>query len=447
MTVTAPTVRGTGRGAARRAAAEAVVTPTLGRSLRRAVFWIVAAAALIALGLGMLLFTGATAEADRFGADEAAPSGSRALVEVLRDEGVDVVVSGSLDGALEAVEDPASTTILAADPLGLVDPAAWSRLDGAAAQLVLVEPGPDALAALTPDVFPVGSVDAEREAAGCAEEVARRSGTVEGTGPGYDSVAAEAEVCFEGDGGAMLVTVPAAGADAPDDAAVSVLGGATLLQNDTVARQGNAALALGLLGEHPRLVWWVGTAADADPGAMSIAELTPGWVNPLAWLALTVGLAAAIWRGRRLGPVVVENLPVIVRTTETMEGRARLYARAGARLRALDSLRLGALRRLGESLGLGPAAGIDEIVAATASATGRRQDALRTLLVDREPETDRELVDLSDALAALEAEVHRRVGLDTGASGSPVPPASGTTDPGTTAPGTTDPAPTRRMDR
>lgn len=431
-----PTAAPAGRGAARRAAAESIVTPTLGRSLRRSVFWIVAALALIALGLGMLTLTGATAEADRFGADESAPAGSRALVEVLRDQGVDVVVRDSLDGALDAVDDPEATTILAADPIGLVDPAAWARLDGAAARLVLVEPGPAALEALAPDVFPVDLVDGAREA-GCAEEVAERSGTVEGTGPGYDSVAGSAEVCFDGDGGALLVTVPALGGDAPDGAVVSALGGATLLQNDTVARQGNAALALGLLGEHPRLVWWVGTAADADPGVSTLAELTPGWVNPLAWLALTVGLAAAIWRGRRLGPVVIENLPVVVRTTETMEGRARLYARAGARLRALDALRLGALRRLGESLGLGPAAGIDEIIASTAAATGRPRDALRTLLVDREPETDRELVDLSDALAALEAEVHRRVGLDAAAPESAAPPAGGATDPD----------PTRRMDR
>lgn len=436
MTAPARTAPPVGRGAARRAAAESIVTPTLGRSLRRSVFWIVAVLALIVLGLGMMALTGATAEADRFGADEAAPAGSRALVEVLRDQGVDVVVRDSLDGALDAVDDPAATTILAADPLGLVDPAAWARLDGAAARLVLVEPGPAALEALAPDVFPVDLVDGAREA-GCAEELAERSGTVEGTGAGYDSVAGAAAVCFDGEGGAMLVTVPAAGGDAPADAVVSVLGGATLLQNDSVARQGNAALALGLLGEHPRLVWWVGTAADADPGVSTIAELTPGWVNPLAWLALTVGLAAAVWRGRRLGPVVIENLPVVVRTTETMEGRARLYARAGARLRALDSLRLGALRRLGESLGLGPAAGIDEIIASITAATGRPQDALRTLLVDREPETDRELVDLSDALAALEAEVHRRVGFDGAAPGSAAPPASGTTDPD----------PTRRMDR
>lgn len=425
------------------AAAAAIVTPSVGRSARRAVFWLIAALALVTLGLGMLLFTGATAEADRFGADESAPSGSRALVEVLRDEGVDVVVVSSLDDAVAAaaVADAETTTILAADPRALVDPKAWPRLDGVAARLVLVEPGPEALSALVPDVFAVDLVDGERQA-GCAVPLAERSGTVEGTGLGYDSVAADAEVCFDGDGGAVLVTVPSDGGDGVLE--VSVLGAATLLQNDTIARQGNAALALGLLGEHPRLVWWVGGLADADPGALSIAELTPGWVNPLAWLALTVGLAAAVWRGRRLGPVVVENLPVVVRTTETMEGRARLYARAGARLRALDALRLGTLRRLGEQLGLGATAGLDEIIASTAAATGRSTDALRALLVGSEPGTDRELVDLSDELAALESLVHRRVGLDDTAGDATSSAAASVAG---SAPGTSHPAPTRRMDR
>jgi len=429
--------------------ADAIVTPTMGRSARRAAFWLIAALALVTLGLGMLLFTGATAEADRFGADESAPSGSRALVEVLRDEGVDVVVVSSLDDAVAAADGAQATTILAADPRALVDPKAWPRLDGVAARLVLVEPGPEALTALAPDVFAVDLIDGERKA-GCAVPLAQRSGAAEGAGPGYDSVATDAEVCFDGDGGAVLVTVPGNGSGDGGDgvAGVSVLGAATLLQNDTIARQGNAALALGLLGEHPRLVWWVGGLADADPGALSIAELTPGWVNPLAWLALTVGLAAAVWRGRRLGPVVIENLPVVVRTTETMEGRARLYARAGARLRALDALRLGTLRRLGEALGLGATAGLHEIIASTAAATGRGGDALRALLVDREPATDRELVDLSDELAALEALVHRRVGLDdTPGTTSAGTTHASTTSAGTTTPNTTHPTPTRRMDR
>jgi hypothetical protein len=60
----------------------------------------------------------------------------------------------------------------------------------------------------------------------------------------------------------------------------------------------------------------------------------------------------ALWRGRRLGPVVEEPLPVVVRAAETVEGRSRLYRKAGARDVAAEALRRAAVRRLGTALGL-----------------------------------------------------------------------------------------------
>ena len=64
-------------------------------------------------------------------------------------------------------------------------------------------------------------------------------------------------------------------------------------------------------------------------------------------------LLLALWRARRLGPVVAEPLPVVVRAAETVEGRARLYRRGGARGQAAR----GAARRRpvagsGRALGL-----------------------------------------------------------------------------------------------
>ena len=50
-------------------------------------------------------------------------------------------------------------------------------------------------------------------------------------------------------------------------------------------------------------------------------------------------LLLALWRARRLGPVVTEPLPVVVRAAETVEGRARLYRRGGARDTAAEALR------------------------------------------------------------------------------------------------------------
>lgn len=410
-------------GAVTRAPAGAetvVVTPTVRRALRRSLYWTVGAALLLVVAAIMLAATGASADADRWAADEAAPPGSRALVEVLRDRGVRVTVADSLDDALAAIGDPAMTTLLAGDPRALLTREQWSRLDAAAATLVIPNPGAEALDALAPAIAPGMPVaDEVRDDAGCSLPAARRADSIAADGVGLDAAgAAAADVdvlaCFEGDGGAALVSL-----EQPGGGALRLLGAGGVIENGLIGRQGNAALALGLLGEHPDLVWYVATAADIPSGLRSPSDLYPGWVNPVAWLLLTVGLAAALWRGRRLGPVVVENLPVVVRTTETMEGRARLYAREGSRLRALDALRIGTLRRLVESLALGGAAGVDDIVAAVAGITGRDRAGLRALLVEREPRDDGELVRLSDELIELENLVQRRVAPHTDADGTP----------------------------
>ncbi len=406
-----------------------ITTPTVRRAVRRSLYWAVAIAGLLVLGAITIALNGATREAQRWGAEETAPAGSRAVVEVLRDAGVEVVVTGRLDDTLAALEQP-GTTLFVGDVRGILDAEQWPRLLGVADHLVLAEPSQPALDALRIDALTAAplaeSGDAIELDAGCSVPAALRAESIRATGIGYSTL--DGRVCFDaGETGAGLVRLDVEGRQ------VSVLGAGSVLQNGEITRAGNAALALGLLGEHPTLVWYQPTPADL--AAPTVAELTPDWVNPVAWLAVLVGLAAAFWRGRRFGPVVIENLPVVVKTTETMEGRARLYAREGSRLRALDALRVGTLRRISDGLALGRAAGVDDIVSAVAAITGRDPAVLRALLVDLEPATDRELVELSDRLLELEALIARRVGLDDLPSAPPAEPAP--------APPT---APTGRMD-
>ncbi|WP_439565148.1 DUF4350 domain-containing protein [Microcella sp.] len=399
-----------------------ITTPTVRRAVRRSLYWAVAIAGLLVLGAITIALNGATREAQRWGADETAPPGSRAVVEVLRDAGVEVVVTGRLDDTLAALEEP-GTTLFVGDVRGILDEEQWPRLLGTADHLVIAEPSQPALDALRIDALTAAPLTESRDGvelvADCTLPAAERAGSIRATGIGYSTL--DGEVCFDaGETGAGLVRLEV------DGRQVTVLGAGSVLQNGEITRAGNAALALGLLGEHATLVWYQPTPADLT--APTVAELTPDWVNPIAWLAVLVGLATAFWRGRRFGPVVVENLPVVVKTTETMEGRARLYAREGSRLRALDALRVGTLRRIADGLALGRGAGVDDIIAAVAGiATERDTAALRALLVDLEPRTDRELVELSDRLLELEALIARRVGLDDARSA-------------------TDTAPTGRMD-
>jgi hypothetical protein len=143
--------------------------------------------------------------------------------------------------------------------------------------------------------------------------------------------------------------------------------------------------------------------------ANSLASLQGAWFAPLVVLLLLVGVAAAIWRGRRMGAVVVEQLPVEVRSSETMEGRARLYARSGARDHALATLRSATLARLARTLGLGRSATPEEIIGATAALTGRDPAALTALLRSEPAFDDRGFVRISDELLRLERELGRAV--------------------------------------
>jgi hypothetical protein len=149
-------------------------------------------------------------------------------------------------------------------------------------------------------------------------------------------------------------------------------------------------------------------------------------VTPLAALLLLAGLAAALWKGRRLGPIVIEALPVVVRSRETVEGRARLYNRGRARLHAADSLRIGAIRRMGPILGLARSASVQEVVEAAVRMTGRPRNEVAAVLLTADPGDDRALVRLSDDLARLEAAV--RVAAVPGTSGA-TPPTSPTRPP------------------
>jgi hypothetical protein len=113
----------------------------------------------------------------------------------------------------------------------------------------------------------------------------------------------------------------------------------------------------------------------------------------------------ALWRARRLGRVVPEPLPVIVRAAEAIEGRGRMYRAARARDTAAAELRGGARRRLGPRVGAGRNPTPDALVAGVAGHTGRSADEVSALLYGPEPADDTALVRLADDLDALTKEV------------------------------------------
>ena len=168
--------------------------------------------------------------------------------------------------------------------------------------------------------------------------------------------------------------------------------------------QGAAALAVRALGHHREVVWF-----DAD-----YRDVTSLWDSPdlprqlpvLVLLSLAVLAALAGVRGRRMGRLVPDPLPVVVRSTETTLGRGHLYRRAHAHAHAAEVLRAGTLARLRPRLGLPRHCETALVAQAAARVTGLPETYLDQLLAGPPPHDNQALTDLAAQLDHLESEVH-----------------------------------------
>ncbi len=374
-----------------------LVTPTLRATGRRWLFWVAAAVFVVLVAIVLLAAQGAgTAARVPASPVDPSPEGAKAIAQVLRQQGVEVATPTSFADARDALGSRG--TLLVYDPEHLLPTERLTRLAARADHVVLLAPDRDQLAALAPGVRAAGAVASRTLRASCDLPAAVRAGTISGKGAGYRvDAAAGATACFPSGGGVRSVVELRHGGTR-----VTVIGATGLLTNAAAPLHGNAALALGVLGDEPHLTWYLPGIADAGTGGRTIGELTGAWVTPALILLVVTVIAAGFWRGRRLGPLVIERMPVVVRSAETVEGRARLYQRSSARLRALDALRIGAIGRLASACGLPRTASVDDVIEAVAHVTGEGSRGIRDLLLDADPATDRELIALSDALLDLE---------------------------------------------
>ncbi|MFF3768383.1 DUF4350 domain-containing protein [Streptomyces sp. NPDC001922] len=340
--------------------------------------------------------------ADRFG--------SRAVAQLLAERGVTTQVVTTTQEALAAAGP--RTTVLVSDPDRLTR-RQQTRLHNALAdstgRTVLLAPGDDPADTFAPGVRAAARTDVTIRPPDCSFAAAERAGDAELGGIRYDSSAPGTDACYPSRGLPTLLRIP--GANGSDTV---LLGTPDILYNDRLAKRGNASLALQLLGSQPHLVWYLPSVGDSAAGGndRSFLDLVPaGWTWAFLQLAIAAALAA-LWRARRLGPLVTEPLPVTVHASEATEGRARLYRQADARDRAADALRSAARSRLAPLVGVPAARAHDPellLPAVTGHLTDHSTDAA-TLLFGPPPPDDRALVRLPEDLDALE----RRITSGTG---------------------------------
>ena len=181
--------------------------------------------------------------------------------------------------------------------------------------------------------------------------------------------------------------------------------------NENITDDSNAGPAVRALGSTPRLVWYQPGTDDALAPGLGGLDTTddpsvwPPWTGPAIALLLATVVLLAFARGRRLGRLVREPLPVVVRAIETTESRGRLYRRAGDRARAAAVLRSGTLERLTRRLAVGRGAGPAAMVHAAALATGLPPGEVADILFGPAPPDDVALIHLAQQLTDLEERV------------------------------------------
>ncbi|MFJ8104157.1 DUF4350 domain-containing protein [Streptomyces sp. NPDC096132] len=337
--------------------------------------------------------------------------GSRAVAELLAERGVSTRVVTTLTEARTAAGP--DTTLLVASPDLLTErqqKELRSMTADSGGRTILVAPGSWSVGTLAPGVTadPATSRGAALAPA-CDLPAAQRAGTAETGGIRYSTRHLNADECYPSRRLATLLRLP----DTSGNGDTVILGAPDILYNTRLDQEGNASLALQLLGSRPHLTWYLPslsdtTATDPDHQKGFFDLLPSGWLWGTLQLFVAASLAA-LWRARRLGPLVPEKLPVAIRASETVEGRARLYRKANARDRAAAALRSTTRTRLAPLVGVPvtQAHAPEALVPALSAHLHGDGQPLHSLLFGPPPSDDTALIALADQLDALEREVRR----------------------------------------
>ncbi|TNY35550.1 DUF4350 domain-containing protein [Thermomonospora catenispora] len=388
-------------------AAPAVPGPrqTAARRWRSARGVVVVLLALVALAVAIALLESAP-EPQYLDPESPSRGGTRALAQILARRGVPVRTVRDAEDAAKAARRPGAVLVIVRSER--LTPEELRLLADTPGDVLLVEPTRPALQALAPGVHRATTDFEDVAEPGCGLDAAVRAGRVHfGTSEVYQSPP-DGIGCYVSGELPRLVRVRVGGRT------VTVLGSGAPLTNGLLDQEGNAALAMNLAGAGDSVVWLIPDLPEpgGGSGARSWQDLVPHGVRLFLVELGAALLLAALWRMRRMGPVVAEPLPVVVRSAETVEGRSRLYRAHRARDRAADALRSGARERLVPLLGLPRGAAQDpamaqEIVSAVARRTGWDEQAVGSALYGPPPADDAGLVALTDVLDDLERQVRR----------------------------------------
>lgn len=234
---------------------------------------------------------------------------------------------------------------------------------------------------------------------GCSSEIARRTQHLQASSYVLSGTAQGWDLCFSEDGRNYAY------AERSDSGRFRALIPDSLrLRNRAITEGGNAALAINAIGRTPKVAWYSPTHNDNPTGTSDEQVLTSPYLMPALLMMIAACLLAALARGRRLGPLTSERLPVEVPASETLIGKARLMRSQRAYEHAAQALRSSTASRIATTLGIAHTAD-REALAHAMEQRGLPASRSSALLWGPPPTSEKALIRLANDLDALEKEI------------------------------------------
>ena len=240
--------------------------------------------------------------------------------------------------------------------------------------------------------------DSMRTPPGCSSEAANRARSLTSSQYTVSGDASGWQLCFTADGHEFAY---AERSDAGGFRAV--IPDSVRVRNRAILDEGNAALALNAIGRTHKVAWYVATT-DESLSEEETTLIESPYLAPAFLMMIGAFLLAAMARGKRLGPLTPERLPVEVPAAETLVGKARLMRSQRSYAHAATALRSATASAIASTLGVPHSADRDALVRAI-NQRGLPPSRYETALWGPPPSTEAELVRLANDLDALEKEI------------------------------------------
>lgn len=336
------------------------------------------------------------------------PAGTRAMAQVLRDQGVDVHEATSVAAAEQLLRKGDATLVVVDDAWLSQDQVV--QLASLAKRTVLVDPAQGVLDQLLPGIRADGSQYVGNSASPgeqCSAPAAHAAGNINIHYASFRLTTSDAKhsLCFLDDHHERAFLAQ------DRTGRVTAVTSIDFVINYQLPQAGNAALGFWLTGSQPNLVWLLpeppSGSTQSTPEA-NPAKIIPPWAMTIFWVLLVSVAFLALWRIRGFGRPVGEPLPVIALHNETLDGRGSLYRKSRDYDHAVAGLRAGFAHRIAPRVGLLPSDNLDTTVQAIASYTGVSDLLVRELLAGPGPQTQDDFVQFTKNLTALEQKVTRK---------------------------------------